>query len=439
MLKYLFSLPLIFFSKILFASKPIQQTADTAAYNFVNDFCKGCSYALGEGNNNSILVIIIITILFSFYLFFQNKRKLYLFLGFIVVLSLLSTSFLHSKYISRDSCEAFSDSTNFDEFVIPGDEFVPMDDTSGFIQIQAFEEDGEIFSTDDLDEFSLEIEDISEAEKLTILESLIENKKHIIELLTMFSMLIIIGLLFKKHWFWRLRPLFLVAMLVWLGFIHGGCPCMISSFQNMVLAILGVKINWVSLFWFLGLIPLTYFFGKIWCGWLCHLGALQEFLFSTTKLEILKKERHQKMIKYFLIVVFVILIAQLIITRTNVFIHYDPFKVAFNLFSAYKFGYVLLVILLALSALIYRPFCRGFCPVGLIMGWITLIPGAMNMNIIKRNNCSDCSLCSKTCKSNAISYKNKVVSINNTDCIACGDCAYSCKKNAFSFSRKEVR
>ena len=224
--------------------------------------------------------------------------------------------------------------------------------------------------------------------------------------------------------------------MVYFGFYKGGCPCMISSFQNTILAILGKEITIISMLWFLGLIPLTYLFGKIWCGWLCHLGALQEFIFLPPKLKLLQTTNNQRMLRYMRGVFLIILLVQLMITRTNLFIHYDPLKVAFNLFSANITGYVLLVLLLVSSVLIYRPFCRAVCPVGLVLGWVALLPGAKRLT--KDKSCIDCSSCSKPCKSHAMIYENKISSLQIQDCILCGDCMGSCKKGAIQLNRSKI-
>ena len=141
-------------------------------------------------------------------------------------------------------------------------------------------------------------------------------------------------------------------------------------------------VSWVSMLWFLGLLLLTYFFGKVWCGWLCHLGGLQDFLFKVTGWYFLSSQKSQRVLNYIQIGLLATLLVQLLITRSNIYVHYDPFKVAFNLISANTTGYILLVLLLLSSVLIYRPFCRMACPVGLILGWVTLIPGARKLKVI---------------------------------------------------------
>jgi polyferredoxin len=227
------------------------------------------------------------------------------------------------------------------------------------------------------------------------------------------------------------RPFFLLASLLVLGFYNGGCPCMISSFQNMWLWLLGTHEHWHKMIWFLGLIPITYLFGRVWCGWVCHLGALQEFIYRPNHLAFLKSPLVQKIFKAVIYVVFILLMVQLFWTKSNIFIHYDPFKVAFNFLSANTLGWILLGLLLISSLLIYRPFCRGFCPIALVLGWVNRIPGSMKLSV--KENCSACQRCVRNCPTCSISES---VEIDHNECIMCGNCLDECRKEAIKSSRK---
>lgn len=261
-----------------------------------------------------------------------------------------------------------------------------------------------------------------------------QNKPFIIQLFILALLLIFIGLTIQYRWIKILRPFFLLAMLVWLGFANGGCPCMISSFSNTVLAISGYSVDWIHLLWFLGLIPLTYFFGRIWCGWLCHLGALQEFIFKGNRLELFKSHKAQSIMRWIQLVVFVIWVIYVVITQTNFYCHYDPFKVAFNLFSSHHMGYILLGILLISSVFINRPFCRTICPVGFVLGLVSYLPFARRIR--KSDNCKHCKKCASVCPTHALTYHNKKSSINTMQCIACGECLDSCHYKSLKLSHK---
>lgn len=249
--------------------------------------------------------------------------------------------------------------------------------------------------------------------------------------LAILAFTILAGFLVRNPKTRKYRVFFLLASVVILGFYRGACPCPIMSFQNLILAIRGVDVSWQSLVWFIALLPITYFFGKVWCGWICHLGALQEFLFRG-KMEILKGRKSQDVLRYIRYGVLAVLVAQLLITKTNVFVHYDPFKVAYNLFSASTLGYVLLGILLVSSVFINRPFCRTVCPIGLVLGWVSLIPGASVIGV-KKDKCMGCNQCNSACHIHAITRENKVSRLVNQDCIACGECLDACKNNGLTF------
>jgi polyferredoxin len=169
----------------------------------------------------------------------------------------------------------------------------------------------------------------------------------------------------------------------------------------------------------------------VWCGWICHLGALQEFLFMG-KFEILKGRRSQDILRYVRAGVLVFLIAQILITKTNIFVHYDPFKVAFNLFSANLLGYILLGVLLVSSLFINRPFCRTVCPIGIMLGWVSLIPGASVIGV-KKDACAGCKQCAGACKIHAITRHNRVSQLVNQDCIGCGECLDACGQKGLGF------
>ena len=243
------------------------------------------------------------------------------------------------------------------------------------------------------------------------------------------------GLAFR---YWRkkvLRYLLLLSSLVYLGFYSGGCPCMISSFQNVVLLLLGEPVQWLSLIWVLALLPITYFFGKVWCGWVCHLGAFQEFLFRPELAKKVQTPTLQKVFSAVRLTAFLALIAQLVVTRSNLFITIDPFKVAFNLFSANLTSYLLLALLLGSSLLIYRPFCKAFCPVGLILGWVGKIPYSSKLQI--ESSCKSCKQCKKQCHHQAVNEEAGVFSIANHNCIRCGDCVETCKFASIQLNRKQ--
>lgn len=221
----------------------------------------------------------------------------------------------------------------------------------------------------------------------------------------------------------KLRPLFLLAAVVILGFYRGG-PGIISSFQNAFLFFIGAHGKWTAMVLFLGVIVLTYFQGKVFCGWICYLGAIQEFLYIG-KIKILQTERAQKIMRIMRYVILGILFAQLAISQSIEWSKIGPFKVIFNLYSPNNTGYILLAILLVSSLFIHRPFCKVACPAGLIFGWVTKIPGASVLGIT--NSCAGCKICDTACEIRAITREGKTSKLDNQECIMCGECMSDCK------------
>ncbi|HNX88628.1 MAG TPA: 4Fe-4S binding protein [Paludibacteraceae bacterium] len=441
-----------------------QQAADSIAHklNLAED-CSTCSYYATEhsvaGMINTIIIAVLV-LLGSIWLYAEKKKFYILLLGVLISGAVAASYFAAPYFFSQqenvpENCPVNENKGSENTFTSPGSEFEPVEtvkadkDTTAIVAVKSDEYKAtpsdefksasseefsngskDEFTSVSTDEFSSDTSEFSTENAKTDPTKTEEIRKinytMIYEPLAIFLILALISLLIKYEWFRKIRGFFLLASVIYLGFYRGACPCMISSFQNGVLMIFGVPVAWESLLWFLVLIPATYLFGKVWCGWLCHLGALQELIGRSSKLDFLTGRKVQRTLKIIQISVFVIWILQMLITRTNIFCEYDPFKVAFNLFSANWLGWILLPVLIVSSLLIHRPFCRTVCPVGLILGWVSLIPGAKKLD--KTTSCINCKMCSNECAVRAMIHENKTTTLKQEDCIMCGECMSSCKK-----------
>lgn len=229
-----------------------------------------------------------------------------------------------------------------------------------------------------------------------------------------------------------LHPFFLAASVAVLGFYRGSCPCPVGGFQEGVLFLMGAggRADW--LWWIVVLLPLTYFFGKVWCGWVCHLGALQELLHRPGRFHFLASAGAQRVMRYVRIGVLVGLVAQLAITHNLWWKEVDPFKAAFNLMATNPISWILLGTLLVSSVLLFRPFCKTLCPVGLVLGWVSKLPYAAGIGA--KPGCIGCKSCSGTCSSHALTWDQKTVVLDRQECIACGECLDACKLNALEMT-----
>ncbi|MBI4648629.1 MAG: 4Fe-4S binding protein [Bacteroidia bacterium] len=267
------------------------------------------------------------------------------------------------------------------------------------------------------------------------------RRKELYWVLGILAVTVITGFLVRFKLSRNLRNIFLFLSVIILGFsdLHHACPCMLSSLQDTVLFIFGINTDWQKMLWFIGLIPVTYLFGKVWCGWLCHLGALQEFLFLPIKFNIFKGEKAMKIMKIIRWILLLTLIIQLAIEQRIFFCRIDPFKTIFDLdIYGSRFlvlRWILVGLLLLTSFFSYRPFCKSACPVGLMLGLISFIPGSSVIG--RKGDCTGCELCHATCRQEAILCKKEHIILNNIDCISCGKCLDSCRNGGLGFFRKK--
>lgn len=458
--KYLVPVLLLAFPLMLSAAvSPAASDSISKLLNQSGEVCNSsCAYYAGEhsamGLWNSLFTFLLV-VLGAIWLYSTYKKKYILVIGGILSVAVTASYLIPEVFTPKTvpaNCPVLpKDSTNGKAFLPPTSEFQSVDssqaDTANITAAPSstdeFQSVDKIADTKNTDEFTsaesstdeFQSADAASTSEFSSAETTVAatpakswkdyaKDPNLYEPIGIFLVLALISLGIRNATFRKYRGLFLLASVLYLGYYRGACPCMISSWQNSFLILLGVKVKWETLLWFLLLLPGAYLFGKLWCGWLCHLGALQEFLFKALNVKFLQGNKAQNIIKWVQISVFVLWIIQLILTRTNIFCEYDPFKVAFNLISPSTTGWVLLGILMVSSVLVYRPFCRFMCPVGLSLGWVSLIPGARKLD--KNDTCVNCKKCDVACQQRALVHENKVTTLRVQDCILCGECISEC-------------
>jgi NosR/NirI family nitrous oxide reductase transcriptional regulator len=199
-----------------------------------------------------------------------------------------------------------------------------------------------------------------------------------------------------------------IFSILYFGFFREGCVCSVGSVQNVVLALFnpGYHIPLSALAFFV--IPLAYtlFFGRTFCAGVCPLGAVQDvFLMRPVTL----KKWLQKvlgLIPYIYLGLSVLYAA----TATDFIIcRYDPFVGIFR-FNATFFMFAIGAIFLLVSIFIARPYCRFFCPYGVILNLVSRV--SKNHLTITPSNCIQCKLCESSCPLDAI---NKPVEVKQME------------------------
>ena len=236
----------------------------------------------------------------------------------------------------------------------------------------------------------------------------------------------------KKH---NLRKPLLLFSLLLTGFYLGGCPTPVGSWYYLLTGNRGV----MGLVLFLLLVPilLSLFWGRIFCGWMCPIGAAQE-LISNKRFRVkmpIAVDQPLKKLKYLLLAGFSL---ATLWTGVNYFGHHEPFKTLFN-FDGSTLSFVLLALVLAWSIVTERPFCRYICPLGAILA-ITSRCSRCKVSL-DRSTCVHCHLCAKSgcCPTGALRMESTgpaaLPVIDAAECIHCGKCGQKCPRNALSRGR----
>jgi len=172
--------------------------------------------------------------------------------------------------------------------------------------------------------------------------------------------------------------------------------------------------------------------GAFFCGWICPLGSVQEWvgklgkkLFGRRYNKVPKKL--DKILGYLRYVVLAIVIIQTARSFTLVFQDFDPYYNLFNIWTdeISITGYITVLVTLIASLFVERPFCRYACPLGAINGLFN----SFSITNIRRNetSCIDCKKCDVACPVNLEPSKSKT--IKSSACIRCMKCVDACPVN----------
>jgi polyferredoxin len=173
-------------------------------------------------------------------------------------------------------------------------------------------------------------------------------------------------------------------------------------------------------------------FRRSFCGYICPLGALQEF-FGKIGLAIFRGKRPSmpavidkpaRYLKYVVLVVFVVWTWQ---AASLMIRPYDPWVAWMHLTSPellteFSVGAIILGISLVGSIVYDRFFCKYLCPMGGFLGAIS----RLSVFKVRRNEstCIDCKKCDHVCPVNVT--VSTVPVVNDPECIDCGECVNVC-------------
>jgi len=201
--------------------------------------------------------------------------------------------------------------------------------------------------------------------------------------------------------------------------------------------------------WFI-IIPI---FGRMLCGWACHMGALQDFgAWIVGKLPYLKNQLRKihlldsSRLRFLLpIIVFITLTAPPIITGVTNYLSSTGFEVNVNMkkeMTPFDVSEAEVLLSWFLVGFVFvgmfgkRPVCRYVCPFATV--FLRPLQKKAMFKFRKVDHCTGCNSCSESCVMGIDVAKeiNTFGYVNSAECVNCFRCIDDCGHGTIAFTTK---
>ena len=215
----------------------------------------------------------------------------------------------------------------------------------------------------------------------------------------------------------RVGGVTLGVTLIYLGFFDGGFLS-VSHITSGIIVGPGVYLRDMALLFMVGFtVVTTLLFGRVFCGFLCPFGALQDFITRIVPRRLQRRvpqRIHDRAIyvKYGILLLIVGLAAAP--AQISVYQYFEPFGTVFYLSSSPLLWSIAGGFLVA-SAVVPRFYCRYACPLGAALG----VASFLSIFRIRRvEQCAPCKVCEFACPTGAIRRPE----IDFKECVRCNIC-----------------
>ena len=222
------------------------------------------------------------------------------------------------------------------------------------------------------------------------------------------------------------------------------------------------------------LVLLTLLFGRIYCSVVCPLGVMQDVVSWISGRRKKHKYRfshspEKRILRYGVLALFIVAFIAGIGSLVALLAPYSSYgRIAQNIFQpVYIFGNNLMawaaervdsyafysrevwlrslptfiiaaITLVGIGVLAWRngrTYCNTICPIGTILSLMARFSWFKVK--VDETKCNKCGLCSRSCKSACIDFKNS--KIDYSRCVVCGDCIDKCRKKALSYTHSSPK
>lgn len=177
----------------------------------------------------------------------------------------------------------------------------------------------------------------------------------------------------------------------------------------------------------------TLVLGRAFCGWVCPVGAIQEFIYKANgkqrnnKRPLISKKRHDRLkyLKYLVLIMNLVLAYHLI---QFLYMNLCPVIALSNIGKPVIISSATLALFILSSLFVERFFCKYLCPLAAVMNITQFLGKFLRIPrrkvTIDKSKCLNCSLCSKNCPMQiAVEAKSEV---DDVECIMCQRCHQAC-------------
>lgn len=215
--------------------------------------------------------------------------------------------------------------------------------------------------------------------------------------------------------------------------IHNICPYALICFGFLKGNLITFSVGVAALGILLGIafMLLSMFQGRVFCGYICPLGTLQELVYALRKKRCQQLsymyERKLVKLKYGVLIINIILV---IFGLSWLYINLCPIYGLSRLPSMAIGGLLVLALILIGGFFMERLWCRFLCPYAALLNLAQKFGALLGIkrHMIFRNleRCVDCELCCRNCPMNLDILASEYVEDEN--CIHCLRCTIKCPK-----------